>query len=220
MTPREREIDRLYDVLARSSCPPEGPVVLRDCQPPAESGIYCFFESGEVRKDGQPRIVRVGESTDLRSRLLRQHLNGTHRDNRWEGGRLRSSRFRRYVGEALIKRDNLICPTWMDRSDPSKSEQRAEERRVEERVTSVISVMPVAWIAITGRRKERRRLERGIIGLLSNWGREAVDPPSGRWLGRLHDWPIIVKSGLWNDEHADASWTAGLGCAEKLQALR
>ncbi|MCY4077818.1 MAG: hypothetical protein OXH04_20555 [Acidobacteria bacterium] len=209
---REQELYRLYEALERWGCPKGGPAQLRECQPPAESGVYFFFEPGEERANGDPRIVRVGESGDLRRRLLRNHLNGTHRDNRGV-----SSRFRRDIGQALIEREGLVCRTWMDDADPSASDDLAAERLLEDRVTSVISAMPVTWVTVE--QGERQDLERGIIGLLSNWDREAVDPPSENWLGRYHPWPIM-RSGLWNAKHMKTPWMAGLDCAERLAGSR
>ena len=209
---RKRAIRKLYEALDRSGSPTGGPAPLCECRPPTESGVYFFFEPGEERVNGDPRIVLVGESGDLRRRLLRNHLNGTHRDNRRV-----SSRFRKYIGQALIEREGLACRTWMNDDDPSASDDLAAERLLEDGVTRVISAMPVKWVAIA--EGERQDLEYGIIGLLSNWDREAVDPPSENWLGRYHPWPI-VRSGLWNYEHMKTRWIVDLGCAERLAGSR
>ena len=201
MTERELEIDDLYDALAEATRPEEGPVPLSDCQPPAASGVYMFFEAGEVRRNGRPRIVRVGESGNLRNRLLLCHLRGTHRDDRRDAkGRLRSSVFRKHVGVALRARDSVSCPTWGSTEEPRQSGWRAAEDQLERHVTNTIAAMSVAWLLKNGR-DERKGLEREMIRLLSNYRREAVDSPSANWLGRFHRDDRIRDSGLWNKEH-------------------
>ena len=57
MTDREREIDELYEHLAGNWRPQSGLVPLGECDPPAEAGVYVFFEPGEVRRNGEPRIA-------------------------------------------------------------------------------------------------------------------------------------------------------------------
>ncbi|MCY4662639.1 MAG: hypothetical protein OXF93_22945 [Acidobacteria bacterium] len=107
----------------------------------------------------------------------------------------------------------------MDKADPSATEDLEAERLLEDRVTSVISAMPVTWVAVAGTTEDRQDLERRIISLLSNWDREVVDPPSKSWLGRFHPRPI-VRSGLWNAKHMETHWIAGLDCGERLAASR
>lgn len=50
-------------------------------------------------------------------------------------------------------------------------------------------------------RGPRTVIEAGSIALLSNYGREAIDPPSPRWLGNSADRDAIRLSGLWNVNH-------------------
>lgn len=55
---REREMERFYSVLDKVG---GGPTLLPDCQAaPEVPGVYFFFEDGEVRRNGSPRVVRVG----------------------------------------------------------------------------------------------------------------------------------------------------------------
>ena len=111
MNSRERDLDRLYATLDEDW---RSPVRLEDVSRrtiPAGAGIYFFFEQREIRPDGRLRVVRVGESGNLRSRLLDQHLTGTHRDNRYDSRRvLLSSVCRHHIGLALIRRDSLSLP--------------------------------------------------------------------------------------------------------------
>ena len=108
----------------------------------------CIFSSSQARRarNGSPRIVRVGESSNLQSRLLDQHLNGTHRDDhRDENGVFRSSRFRKYVGAVLNKHHTWSARHgWIVRS-PAVLPTAGAERGVERRVTRVIGAMPAVW---------------------------------------------------------------------------
>ena len=201
MRDRERDLAQLYTVLEQAA---DGPVLLPHSRVgPNASGVYFFFESGEVRRNGCPRVVRVGRSGNLRSRLLNQHLHGTHRDNCYDDHGLRSSVFRHHIGLALIVRDKLFlgertpeetANKWrkFKKVEPSSHVERDFERDVERRVTRVLSAMSVAWIVTS----EHARIEKHLIALLSS-----ADSPSGSWLGLFHSQDEIRQSGLWNVTH-------------------
>ena len=200
VTHREREIDELYDDLTEMARP-SVPVRLGECRPPDVSGAYVFFEPGELRQNGRPRVVRVGESANLRSRLVGCHLRGSHRnDSKDDQRRLLASVFRKHVGFALMERDGVSCQTWGARDVPSSTDALRKEAALEERVTGVLSAMSVQWLVVG--RVERKACEREMIGLLSN-RRRPVDPPSEDWLGSSHPRREIRDSGLWNIEHVD-----------------
>jgi hypothetical protein len=74
--------------------------------------------------------------------------------------------------------------------------------QLEQAVSDYIGQMPVLWLDVSDR-EARGALERRLIALLSNAGREPVDPPSDRWLGRYADRDLIRRSGLWNVNHVD-----------------
>ena len=198
MGDRECDLDRLYTVLDEAS---GGPVLFSDCQAvPAAPGVYFFFEQGEVRRNGRPRVVRVGKSETLRSRLLDQHLNGTHRDNCFDEHGPRSSVFRHHIGLALIVRHKLslghntlaeTVATWsrLKKSEPSNQVEWDLERVVESRVTQILRAMSVAWVVTSN----PARIEKHLIGLLSS-----ADSPSAAWLGSFHSHEKIRESGLWN----------------------
>ena len=209
MGDRERDLDRFYSVLDKAA-----PTLLPDCQAvPEASGVYFLFKQREVRQNGRPRVVRVGESAILRSRLLNQHLNGTHRDNRYDNHGLRSSVFRHHIGLALIMRHKLSqrqdtleegSKTWfrLKKSEPSNEVERDFDQRVESRVTQVLRAMSVAWVVTSNAaRIERKRIERNLIGLLSS-----ADSPSTAWLGSWHSHEKIRGSGLWNIEHVGGNY--------------
>ena len=79
---RQSDIDEFYRILDQLSATMSGPRHLRECTddsgcPP--QGVYFFFEDGENRADGSPRVVRVGThaltatSTATLWERLRQH---------------------------------------------------------------------------------------------------------------------------------------------------
>jgi hypothetical protein len=49
----------------------------------------------------------------------------------------------------------------------------------------------------------RGLIERNAIGLLSNYCKFPVDSPSPKWLGHFSNHPLVVGSGLWNQQHVD-----------------
>lgn len=175
-------------------------------------GIYFFMEEGEVRTEtgGGPRIVRVGthalkagSKTKLWTRL-KQH-KGTVRSG---GGNHRGSIFRKIVGAALIQKESLEYPTW-GKGDSAPREIRKYEQPLERKVSTMIGDMPFLWIAIEdepGPDSLRGYIERNAIALLSNYGKQPVDPPSPLWLGRHCDREKVRNSGLWNSNHVDETY--------------
>ena len=210
-------MNRLYATLD-DDC--RNPVRLEDVSRravPASAGIYFFFEQGELRSNGRLRVVRVGESGNLRSRLLDQHLNGTHRDNCYDSRHvLLSSIFRHHIGLALIRRGTLSLPgstseaavkTWvaLKTREPSHRIERDFERDVEERLTQTIGSMLVTWWLVTAHGSRRKQLEADLIGLLSNYY-GVVDHASTGWLGSCHGDGRIRRSGLWNIKHVKGDY--------------
>jgi len=60
---RRRDLDRFYKLLDRLSARLGGPRCLGQCRGVdgwPERGVYFFFEEGESREGGPPRVVRVG----------------------------------------------------------------------------------------------------------------------------------------------------------------
>ncbi|MDE0617457.1 MAG: hypothetical protein OXH87_07695 [Rhodospirillaceae bacterium] len=174
-----------------------------------QRGIYFFRELGEGRSDtgSGPRIVRVGThalKAGSKTRLwtrLRQH-GGQKRSG---GGNHRGSIFRLLVGTALIDRDSLKSSTWGNRSSAPREVRRVEQP-LEQAVSKAIGTMPFLWLEIDdepGPDSLRGYVERNAIALLSNYGKEPFDPPSGEWLGRFCDRERVRISGLWNQNHVD-----------------
>ena len=175
-------------------------------------GVYFFMEDGETRSDSGfgPRIVRVGthalksgSGTKLWTRLSQ------HRGQVQSGvGNHRGSIFRLIVGTALIARDGHVCATW-GVGNSASSEIRAGEIAVEREVSRFIGAMPFVWIDVDdepGAESLRGYIERNAIALLSNYGKQPVDPPSAGWLGRHCDRERVRESGLWNQNHVDESY--------------
>lgn len=176
-------------------------------------GVYFFRESGETRSSSGtgPRVVRIGThalragaGTTLWNRLS-QH-RGQIRSG---GGNHRGSIFRLIVGTALIGRDGIDCSTWDDRRGTAPREVREREQRLESAVSRVIGGMPFLWLAVEdepGPASLRGYIERNTIALLSNYGKQPIDPPSRSWLGRHCTREKVRKSGLWNSNHVDEDY--------------
>jgi hypothetical protein len=173
------------------------------------SGVYFFFENGELRSTSEaPRVVRVGTHTGSKS-TIESRIVGEHATD-W--GR---SVFRRHIGTALIRRgalDNQIAQSDRDRwaqSWNSKCGRSAVHHLPKHLhptlhplhgvVTQTVGTMPVVWVEISDR-VERRELEKQCIRLLSNHLRSdaPIDPPSVGWLGRHALAEQVRLSGLWN----------------------
>ena len=209
------DLKRFYSSLALLEKRLGGASRLSDCTGhmkwPAR-GIYFFRETDEVRADSGngPRIVRVGthalkagSKTKLWTRL-KQH-KGTASSG---GGNHRGSIFRLIVGAALIKKVGLDYPSW-GKGDTAPPEVRKLEQPLEGKVSTVIGDMPFLWLAVEdepGPESLRGYIERNAIALLSNWGKQPIDPPSTSWLGHLSDREKVRASGLWNSNHVNEDY--------------
>jgi hypothetical protein len=95
--------------------------------------------------------------------------------------------------------------TWgVGNSAPVEVVAREVQREIE--VSGVIGRMPFLWLAIDdkpGPESLRGHIERQAIGLLSNYGKQALDAPSSTWLGRSSNRERVRLSGLWNSNHVD-----------------
>ncbi len=198
-------LDRLGDVTGRAT-------LLRDCTGRLawpQRGVYFFTELGENRSGTGtgPRVVRVGThalNQGSRSTLwgrLAQH-RGTLRSGR---GNHRGSIFRLLIGTALISRSGSVHSSW-GIGGSAEALVRTAERELEVEVSDAIGAMSVMCLPIDdepGPSSMRGYIERNAIALLSNFGRESIDPPSSTWLGRLCSRDRVRQSGLWNQNHVD-----------------
>jgi hypothetical protein len=211
---RQTHADQLYRLLDELAQRERGPRRLIDATAKdgwPRHGVYFFFEDGEVRANGNGRVVRVGthaltaaSRATLWSRL-RQH-RGQIGGRSPGGGNHRASVFRRHVGAALIQRDHgpgELLDSWLDRRRPP-GERAAQEIQVEHAVSVHIGVMPFLWLAVPDR-ESRASLERNSIALLSGPA-APIDGPGAGWLGRHAVPAAIRRSGLWNVEHVDSGY--------------
>lgn len=186
-----------------------------------QRGVYFFLDPDEPRADSGPgaRVVRVGtHALTERSRTSLWQRLSQHRGTAKTGtGNHRGSIFRLLVGNALMARDGAESPaTWGLGADPGAAARplglaRADvldaEAPLERRVSAYIGALPFLWLAVDdapGPASLRGVLERGAIGLLSNYGRPGLDMPNARWLGLHSDRERVRRSGLWNSNHVDA----------------
>lgn len=208
---RMDDVQTFYSLLARLTVknPPRqmASTTARSGWP--DRGVYFFFEDGENRCDGTPRVVRIGThgliegaSTTLWQRLSQHRGTLTPK-----GGNHRGSVFRDLVGKALMAKNGMNVETWGNRKISTVG-ARASERAQEEAVSDHIGAMSVAWLDVPdspGPGSLRGYIERNAIALISNYGREIIDPPSPNWLGLHSDRDRVCASGIWNNNHVAES---------------
>ncbi len=207
------DLKRFYDLAAQLHQLIGGTRTLATCsgrQDWPARGVYFFMEDGEFRSDSGTgrRIVRVGthalkagSGTSLWTRLS-QHRGQIHSG----GGNHRGSVFRLIVGTALIAKHGYDKGTWDDRRSTAPAAIRAGELPLEREVSKIIGAMPFLWLPVDDEpRVESLRgyIERNAIALLSNYGKEPLDPPSAAWLGHYCSRERVRVSGLWNANHVD-----------------
>ena len=110
-----------------------------------------------------------------------------------------------------MSRDKVALPTWGNGNNAPKL-VREGEVSMEQRVSTVLGAMRVLFLPVpdaAGPDSLRGYIERNAIALLSNFGREALDPPSARWLGHHCNRERVRRSGLWNSNHVDEQYENG-----------
>jgi hypothetical protein len=211
--PTAADLDRFYDLLTQLEKALGGTRTLADCHGRMawpQRGVYFFFEPGEQRRNGTPRVTRVGtHALTATSKATLWGRLAQHRGRGDGGGNHRGSIFRRHVGAALLTRDGdrsgTAAATWGKGSSAPRAVVLAEQLH-EVAVSAYLRALPFLWLAVDdppGRESHRGIIERGAIGLLSCRANPQADPPSSRWLGRHAIAPEIRTSGLWNVNHVD-----------------
>ncbi len=218
---QQRDTDIFYTLFDELSNRVGGPRKLKDCAASTgwpNRGVYFFFEDGEIRLDGSPRVVRIGthaiagsSKTTLWNRLANHR--GTISGPKPGGGNHRGSIFREHVGTALVGSDDwpdAVGQSWCDKN--ANREARHEEFALEQAVTRHIGEMPFLWLPVPERR-DRQMIERNSIGLLSR-RRGGVDPASLQWLGLAAESEKVRTAALWNvhcvDEQYDPNFLSTL----------
>src|SRR5690606_761635 len=86
---------------------------------------------------------------------------------------------------------------------------RQDERPLECEVSRTLGAMSFLWLPVEdepGPRSKRGYVERNAIALLSNFGKESIDPPSISWLGHYCNRHRVKASGLWNANHVEEDY--------------
>jgi hypothetical protein len=216
-TTRQAHLDQFYRLLTGLAAREHGPRRLAHCTGRdgwPQHGVYFFFEDGQTRLDGSPRVVRVGThalTPAARSTLwgrLRQH-RGRLAGRNPGGGNHRASIFRGHVGTALIARDQLgsgLLESWTARHhDPAHA---PAELQLEREVSQHIGAMPFLWAAVPDSDdgiSDRAYIERNSIALLS-CAAGSPDRPCPGWLGHHAASSNLRRSGLWNSRHVDETY--------------
>lgn len=210
---RAQHVDEFYALLDALADRVGGPRLLRDCTGRdgwPSHGVYFFFEAGEERANGQPRVVRIGTHALRRtSRTTLWTRLHQHRGTQAGGGNHRGSVFRHHVGTALITRDNGdrgLLEAWLRSSRPSG--WAAAEAAVEQLVSDYIGRMPFLWLPVPTKAdgmSQRGYIERNGIALLSN-ATGTPDRTNPRWLGNHASSARVQTSGLWNVNHIDETY--------------
>ena len=213
MMARERDLERLYELLAALKSTVRGYRFLKGCNGGMgwpSRGVYFFFEPGETRQDRDGlRVVRVGThavSAGSRTTLwkrLAQH-KGHSRGRHPGGGNHRGSIFRHHVGTAFLNTGAYpeeVKGLWASARDPSVVDR---EYLVERDVSAHIGAMPFLWVEVPGEAgvtSDRKLIEAGAVALLSDFEKAPIDPPSPGWLGHMAAHRLVRESGLWNVDH-------------------
>ncbi len=223
---RLSDLVRFYNHLGSLEVKLGGKRTLADCNGRMgwpTRGVYFFFEPGEDRRDSGtgPRVIRVGtHALTAKSRTTLWNRLSQHKGvEKTGGGNHRGSIFRLIVGSALKRREGLIDPnSWGICSDAGQAARklgadratlRDEEVPLEIAVSEHIRAMPFLWLAIEdspGPESLRGLIERNSIALLSNFGRNPLDPPLKSWLGHHSDRQRVCRSGLWNNNHVQEKY--------------
>ncbi len=199
---RLKDLKKFYRLMNMLEKNTEGRRKLGDCDPATDTsigGVYFFFEKGQRRTGSGKgdRVIRVGNCTSYRRRISRQHKG--------PGRPLTGSIFRKWVANALfVRHRNTRFSDWPEIIEEDFKGMREalgpEQQQELERLTGRhMRPMHLLFVPIV-REDSRRYIERNAIGLLSEYHKDPIDPPSRGWLGRHSRSEKIRSSGLWNSD--------------------
>jgi len=209
----DADLQRFYDLMAHLA-ERNGTRRLFECHGRMDwptRGVYFFFENGETRPDGTPRVVRVGtHAVSEGSRTTLWNRLSQHRGTMSGGGNHRGSIFRLHVGGALLDsgRVAMTTDTWGQGSNAPK-EVRSAEATVEQAVSAYIGAMPLTWVDIDdepSKHSKRAMIEQNALGLLSAAIIAGMESPSSGWLGHQCRHSAVRSSGLWNVKHIQGQY--------------
>lgn len=166
------------------------------CTEVCSSGLYFFFESGQlVRCESQPfeRVVRVG--THLYDGGMPDRIGNHFSSNR------HGSIFRKHLGNAIINSGSssaALIHKWLTKGErPMPS----VEGKVSEALLNDFTYVCVP----VSEADDRKRLEKGLIGLLASFYREIQLGPWRGSLARTKKGAPRLQAGLWNVQHIKAA---------------
>lgn len=227
---RRADLIRFYSIMETLKRKIGGFRKLADCSSKMtwpKRGVYFVYENDEDRSDtgAGPRVVRVGtHAVRLGSSSTFWQRQRQHIGLRSGGGNHRGSVFRLLLGEAVISKENLKLkfPDWSKGNSALKSVLQAE-LPLELRVSKIVGEMNLLWLPIddeAGPKSLRSFVEQNSIGLLSNYKRAPIDPPSQKWLGRNSPRQRVKESGLWNQDYVEKGYApAFLDAFERLVSI-
>jgi hypothetical protein len=166
---------------------------------PFANGLYFFYENGESSEHAPAgRVVRVGNHPRTQDRL-RARLKDHYRTR--EGAK-NGSVFRRYVGGALLRRDDAKSACLEPSPGAGHWERQGATacqrcRDYENAVTAYLSRSFGFRCVRIDDTEERNRFEALIVATLAAC---STCQPSAGWLGRYAYSTKVHSSGLWNSE--------------------
>lgn len=168
-----------------------------------KNGLYFSYEDGEVNShDGGPRIVRVGNHPHSQNRLYGRLCNHYYENKN-------SSVFRKLLGGALMRRQDLnhacLKPA-PGKGHWEKQGERTCERcgPFEKEVSALLRERFRFRVVGIDDMEFRNLMERKLIGILSECPK---CQPSGDWLGRFAYSEKVRRSGMWNSDYVNETYT-------------
>lgn len=175
-------------------------------------GVYFIVDFNEksLISNGFPRIVRVGtHAVSIGSKSTLWNRLKTHKGTGDGGGNHRGSIFRLHVGNAIIKKEGIICDTWGIGQNTTK-DNREKEREMEQRVSAYIGQLGVIVLDVDdlpSAASARAFIEKNSISLLSSIN-SSFNFATMNWLGNYSPRSEIVNSCLWNINYINSDYDA------------